>query len=385
MAYNILGGSKDSMELVIETVEKESPDCLVLSEANALLPDLDGHLALLSSRTGLLYTAVAPSGEDNFHVIMLSKRPFKRTEFLSPFARAGLLSVVDSEFGEVSIVGTHLTPFDEVERLKEIDVILNAIAKIENVVLMGDLNALSHEDDYSCLSFDSMNDKQRLKFTKNNELRFDVIQRVRSCGYLDSALLARGQHTHTVPTAIKDDIAHANARLDYIFLSPALSSHLESYEVVRDRNTHIASDHYPVTANLKKVSAANAGELRRRVIDKEWFGFEWSDQKVWELDVEEETMALEQLEWHLDIPLWEYQGQEYSVTPREVIREPDRHRRHFSKIIESDLSHPVDIMWWKSRWLILDGVHRLAKLVHEGANAVRIRKIPQSAIPSIKK
>lgn len=385
MAYNILGGWKDRMDLIIETVEEESPDCLVLNEANALLPDLDGHLALLSDRTGLSYTACAPSGEDTFHVIMLSKRPFKRTEFLAPFARAGLLCVVDSEFGEIAIVGTHLTPYDEAARLREVDVLLAAIARIENVVLMGDLNALSHEDEYAHLSFETMNEKQRAKFTKDQELRFDVIQKLRSRGYLDSAVLQGKNHIHTVPTALKDDLAHAHMRLDYIFIAPALSPYLERYDVVKDCNTHIASDHYPVTAELRKASPPKLAELRRRVIDEKWFNFDWDVQKVWGLDIAEEDMPVKQLEWHLDIPLWDHHGQEYSVTPRQVLEQPDSHHGHFRDIIDSDLSHALDIMWWKNHWLILDGVHRLAKLVREGASEVRVRKIPHSAIPSIKR
>lgn len=385
MAYNILGGWRDRMDLIIDTVEQESPDCLVLNEANALLRDLDGHLALLSARTGLSYTASAPSGEDTFHVIMLSKRPFKRTEFLAPLARAGLLSVVDSEFGEVAIVGTHLTPYDEEARLKEVDVILDATERLENVVLLGDLNALSHEDEYGHLSFETMNEKQRVKFTKDRELRFEVIRKLTSSGFLDSAVLQNKHHIATVPTAIKDDIAHAHARLDYIFVSSALSPYIDGYKVVKDRNTHIASDHYPVTAELRTVPAKKSGGLRRRIIDEEWFGFDWDVQKIWALDIGEEYMAVKQLDWHLDIPLWEHQGQEYSVTPRQVIEDPDSHQGHFKEIIDSDTSHAIDIMWWKNRWVILDGVHRLAKLLLEGASEVRIRKIPHSAIPSIKK
>lgn len=373
------------MNLIIDTVEQESPDCLVLSEANALLRDLDGHLALLSARTGLSYTASAPSGEDTFHVIMLSKRPFKRTEFLAPFARAGLLSVVDSEFGEVAIVGTHLTPYDEDARLKELDVILEATERLENVVLLGDLNALSHEDDYAHLTFETMNEKQRAKFTKNQELRFEVIRKLTSSGYVDSAVLHNKHHIPTVPTAIKDDIAHAHARLDYIFVSSTLSSYIDRYEVVKNCNTHISSDHYPVAAELRTVPAKNAGGLRRRIVDEEWFGFDWDVQKIWALDIEEEYASVKQLAWHLDIPLWEHQGEEYSVTPRQAIEDPESHPSHFRDIIESDTSHAIDIMWWKNRWVILDGVHRLAKLIAEGESEVRVRKVPHSAIPSIKK
>jgi hypothetical protein len=233
---------------------------------------------------------------------------------------------------------------------------------MENVVVLGDLNALSPEDEYAHLSFEAMNEKQRAKFTRDQKLRFDVIRKLRSSGFVDSAVLQGKNHIHTAPTALKDDIAHAHMRLDYVFVSSALSPYIDRYQVVKDRNTHIASDHYPVAVELRKVSSSNSGALRRRLIDEQWFGFGWDGQKVWELDIREESMPVEQLEWHLDLPLWTYQGEEYSVTPRQVIEEPDSHQEHFRDIMTSDLLHPIDIMWWKGHWMILDGVHRLQRL-----------------------
>ena len=51
----------------------------------------------------------------------------------------------------------------------------------------------------------------------------------------------------------------------------------------------------------------------------------------------------------------------------------------------SDLQHPLDIMFWKRRWLLLDGLHRLTKAKMTGQKKIKVRKIPQEAIPKIRK
>ncbi|HVX93102.1 MAG TPA: hypothetical protein VHA74_03240 [Candidatus Dojkabacteria bacterium] len=51
--------------------------------------------------------------------------------------------------------------------------------------------------------------------------------------------------------------------------------------------------------------------------------------------------------------------------------------------MDSDLQYPLDIMFWKGRYLLLDGLHRLAKAKILGLKTVKVRKIPQEAIPQI--
>ncbi|MEK7096015.1 MAG: hypothetical protein AAB896_01865 [Patescibacteria group bacterium] len=53
--------------------------------------------------------------------------------------------------------------------------------------------------------------------------------------------------------------------------------------------------------------------------------------------------------------------------------------------MQADTLHPIDIMFWRKRWLILDGLHRLMRQAIESKNVVQVRKIPESAIPLIVK
>ena len=153
--------------------------------------------------------------------------------------------------GELSVASFHLTPYSEDLRHPEIDLILDFQKQYLNKVLMGDMNSLSKNDGYNENIIDGFNDVQTKKFTRDGKLRFDVTDKILSTGYQDSAVLLAKNKDNTVPTPSNKDAAHAEMRLDYIFLSDSLSQHLTSYKVVKNELTDKASDHYPVVVTLK--------------------------------------------------------------------------------------------------------------------------------------
>lgn len=121
------------------------------------------------------------------------------------------------------------------------------------------------------------------------------------------------------------------------------------------------------------------------IIEKVGFDFSWDEHKVWELDFPTETMPIDKLIWHLDTPfIWSKPDGYYDVRPREVIDSPEKYTEEYERILAVDTNYPIDIMWWRERWLILDGLHRLMKKVIEGSDDVQVRKIPESAIPLIR-
>ncbi len=122
------------------------------------------------------------------------------------------------------------------------------------------------------------------------------------------------------------------------------------------------------------------------VIQEVGFDFSWDERKVWELDFPEEEMPIEELTWHFDIPfIWSKPDGYYDVKPSEVIEHPDQYSEEYERTMQADTSYPIDIMFWKERWLILDGLHRLMKQSIGGVKVVRVRKIPESEIPLIQK
>lgn len=118
-----------------------------------------------------------------------------------------------------------------------------------------------------------------------------------------------------------------------------------------------------------------------------YFDFNWSNAQIWALDAPAETVALSELAWHLDIPIWSSVrgAPRFDLRPRDVLRTPAVHPDHYERLCSADTSWPLDTMWTTDRYVILDGVHRLARLVLEGAETAHVRRIPRAAIPLIRR
>ena len=119
-----------------------------------------------------------------------------------------------------------------------------------------------------------------------------------------------------------------------------------------------------------------------QIIKDVGFDFNWSEEKVWALNVPTEEMDINELTWHFDIPfLWE--NGVYNLKPQDVIDGQDKHKEEYDRTMRSDLVHPIDIMENKGRWLILDGLHRLMKSSMLNLRKVQVRKISRDYIPDI--
>jgi hypothetical protein len=115
---------------------------------------------------------------------------------------------------------------------------------------------------------------------------------------------------------------------------------------------------------------------RPAIIASYWYSFDWDVEAIWQLDLPTRSMALADLVWHLDVPVWD----NYRLTPRAVLSDPVRHAGEHARMLAADLSYPIDVFRFRSRWMILDGVHRLLKahmLRHED---IAVREVPETAI-----
>lgn len=127
------------------------------------------------------------------------------------------------------------------------------------------------------------------------------------------------------------------------------------------------------------------GKKLLKIIEDVGFDFHWSEEKVWALDVPVEEMDLTELEWHFDVRFWNTPGGYYDLSPNQVLADSEKFKDEFERAMRINLSHPLDIMFWKNRWLLLDGLHRLVKAKYLGRDTVNVRKIPKDAIPLITK
>lgn len=115
--------------------------------------------------------------------------------------------------------------------------------------------------------------------------------------------------------------------------------------------------------------------------DKYKFNFHWNEEDIWKLDYPEEEMLIRELAWHIDYPFWN----NYTLRPLDVILNPELYPEEYKRVMETDLSYPIDIMQNYDRWVILDGLHRLTKSWIMAKHKVKVRKIPRSEIPNISK
>lgn len=120
-----------------------------------------------------------------------------------------------------------------------------------------------------------------------------------------------------------------------------------------------------------------------KIIKDVGFEFSWNEPKVWALNTPVEEIPIEELTWHFAVPFWFKPGGKYDLTPQEVVDNPQNFAEEYQRIQSSDTSHPLDIMLWKGKWLLLDGLHRLVKLSLDGQKTVKVRKILHKDIPKI--
>lgn len=113
------------------------------------------------------------------------------------------------------------------------------------------------------------------------------------------------------------------------------------------------------------------------------FNFRWSNELLWQLDEPTETMDIGDLVWHFDIPWLHTPGHRFNLKPVDIMKYPDRYPEEYARTMRANTKYPIDIMYNNDRWLILDGLHRLMKLVDQGQKTVTVRKISRDLIPQI--
>ena len=58
---------------------------------------------------------------------------------------------------------------------------------------------------------------------------------------------------------------------------------------------------------------------------------------------------------------------------------------HAKQALAANLAFPIELYLHHDRWIILDGVHRLAKAIRENRETILVRRIPQEAIDRLLK
>jgi len=121
------------------------------------------------------------------------------------------------------------------------------------------------------------------------------------------------------------------------------------------------------------------------IIQEVGFDFDWDNEKVWDLDLPIEDIDIKELIWHFDIPFYWTKPNGWDLKPQTILDNPDIYSTQYERTMKADIKYPIDIMHWRGRWLILDGLHRLMRLHIKGEKKIKVRKVPHDKIPSIRK
>lgn len=256
MSYNVYQGGGDRFIYIKELISKVKPDILFIQEAcdwfnSGRFDEIKTLLGYDYSNCLYLNSNLRSSSGRIYDMALFSKYPiieskkFDDTETV--WHSLGFVSVqIDYK---LNMVLAHLSPKSEDWRLKEVVRINNLLDlnKSEPILLMGDLNSLSSDDDYI-----DINEKLAAagisKF--GNPPRFEAIDKLKSSGWQDIFNKKECDMSITV-REVSEDKDHLDLRLDYIMVNDLLVNKVKSFDIVIGELADKASDHYPVIVDLE--------------------------------------------------------------------------------------------------------------------------------------
>jgi exodeoxyribonuclease-3 len=240
LTYNILRGGAGRERALIDVVRGAHPDLVILQEATR--PEVVERLAAENA----MPVWAARRGHS---LAFMSRIPIATHAWLQPpGSRHAFLEVVP-EGMSLRVFGLHLSAvhsaWTERRRMRELRALLGAIRQHQAGlhVLAGDFNTLAPGE---LLDVRSLPYRLRaLVWLSGGRVRWTTIQTVLDAGYVDAfRLLNPADRGLTFP------VWNPHVRLDYVFVPKPFASRITECRVVRDDPAPIASDHFPLLAEL---------------------------------------------------------------------------------------------------------------------------------------
>ena len=105
---------------------------------------------------------------------------------------------------------------------------------------------------------------------------------------------------------------------------------------------------------------------------------QWRLELLWQLDRPARRIAVADLDWMLDLPLWQRDGVRFQVRPRDVLAAPAEFPAYYQRIVDSDLAYPIQVIPHRGRMTVLDGFHRVAKTIVNGGTEIEAIEVSLS-------
>jgi hypothetical protein len=109
----------------------------------------------------------------------------------------------------------------------------------------------------------------------------------------------------------------------------------------------------------------------------------WRIGRLWRLELPVQRIAVSELTWLFELPLWQLNGERFQVTPRQVRDEPERFPDHLQRVMASDLRFPIHLVAHNGRLVVLDGFHRLLKASIQGRREIDAMVLSQVDLKSV--
>jgi exodeoxyribonuclease-3 len=252
LSYNILEGLQQSpvqIDVFTDWVGNLDPDIVFYQELNGFTEEKLGELA---RRYGHPY--VVKIQQDGYRPGISSKHKLCDVERVTENFRLGY---VYARIGNTHLFAIHLDPFEEDDRLKEIEIVLQHASTLPadaDIMMVGDFNSLAFSD---CASYQSPEFKAyKLTANENWRLRYDVTNTLLCAGYHDAYRLFHSDFTASWPTAKRIVAMADGCRIDYAFLNARLKEKCIAAEIVYDPVTRFLSDHYPLVVKFADREAS---------------------------------------------------------------------------------------------------------------------------------
>jgi ParB-like nuclease domain len=109
----------------------------------------------------------------------------------------------------------------------------------------------------------------------------------------------------------------------------------------------------------------------------------WNVRKLHSLDLPIQPVAVDDLAWLFDLPLWQKNGTRFQVSPAQVRADPAKFADHMRRVMASGLEHPIHLIEHNGRLVVLDGYHRLLKAAIQGRAQIEAMVLSQQNLRSI--
>jgi hypothetical protein len=109
----------------------------------------------------------------------------------------------------------------------------------------------------------------------------------------------------------------------------------------------------------------------------------WDLQKLHGLDLPVRRVAVGELAWQFDLPLWQVEGVRFRVSPAQVRDDPAGFPDQMRRVMAADLRYPIHLVEHRGRRVVLDGFHRLLRAAIEGQADIAAVELSRQDLESI--